>query len=80
MQDKREGLLWVIIVILMAIIIKQQHGKTINRWRQAYQQRHKQKRKWRSSVAKRGKIQSGVKGPFLLSKSIEQGRVGGVEG
>ena len=47
MQSKREGLLWVIIVILMAIIIKQRHGKTIKRWWQTYQQRHKQKRKWK---------------------------------
>ena len=46
MQGKREGLLWVIIAILVAIIIKQRHGKTIKRWWQAYQHRHKQKRKW----------------------------------
>ena len=44
MQNKREGLLWVIIVILVAIIIKQRHGKTIKRWWQAYQQRHNPKR------------------------------------
>jgi hypothetical protein len=31
-------------------------------------------------VAKRGKIQTGVKRPFLLSESIKRGRVGGLEG
>lgn len=46
MQGKREGLLWVIIAILVAIIIKQRHGKIIKRWWQAYQHRNKQKRKW----------------------------------
>jgi len=46
MQSKREGLLWVIIVILVTIIIKQRHGKTIKRWWQTDQQRNKHKRKW----------------------------------
>ena len=46
MQGKQEGLLWMIIAILVAIIIKQRYGKTIKRWGQTYQHRHKQKRKW----------------------------------
>jgi hypothetical protein len=46
MESERERLLWVIIVILVAIIIKQRHGKTIKRWWQTYQQENRQKRKW----------------------------------
>ncbi len=47
MQRRREGVLSLIIVVLVAIIVKQRYEKTIKRWRQAHQQCTKRQRKWK---------------------------------